>query len=168
MDNLKSLQMSALNMRGRMLDLAIEMENLLDLFITENFITKDEDKQAEFACMVLSFLTVKSKIEIFGLLLSKNPNFKSTLINQLTNRMRKLNEVRNTFAHWSVDTTPEGLADFEKTNTVSFIKRRPSKLTVKGFAYFQPFSEPTANKMMDKFREMNDYLRGLNGVPSQV
>ena len=111
----ESILQAAQDSRGRILQHAIDMENIMGIYISEHF-TKDKDKVEEFYSLILSRVSFESKYQAFIYLVRKyspefvtnNPDFHKEII--------KLIEERNVFAHWPVDFSEQAISDFRMRN----------------------------------------------------
>ena len=148
--------------RGRILQLTIEMETLIDIYISEYFV-HDEDKQRELTMLILSpKVNLAAKTEILSYLLAKNPDNKASDIKILTENITTIIAERNIFAHWPVDFSKPALQLYEQEKSVKFIKlkqHRHEGNKVLGMEY--QYKEENVNKIIGLIREVNNVLKKL-------
>ena len=102
----KNMIILCYDMRGRLMQLTIEIEKIVEYYIASKFI-KEEDKITELIITIISpHIIFSKKIEIFCYLISAYDKWfidKHTGINAALNTIK---EERNRFAHWSLDFSP--------------------------------------------------------------
>ncbi|HEV8284383.1 MAG TPA: hypothetical protein VGQ09_08735 [Chitinophagaceae bacterium] len=116
------VSIAAYDIRGRILQRAVEIESTLDIYISEHF-TTDSVKNEELVCLVLSpRVTFENKIQIFRYLVDKyNPEFKNEY-KQYFKDLVQLCEERNIFAHYPVDFSEQSIINFRDHKVVTFVK----------------------------------------------
>jgi hypothetical protein len=120
------IQEASYKIRGHVLQRAVELESLIDIYIAEHF-TKDEIKIVELISLLLApRITLDNKAQVFIYLIDKyNPDFKKANP-KYANVLKKIIEERNVFAHYPVDFSDEALAAYERDATIIFVKLKNS------------------------------------------
>ena len=153
----ESILQAAQDSRGRILQHAIDMENIMGIYISEHF-TKDKDKVEEFYSLILSRVSFESKYQAFIYLVRKyspefvtnNPDFHKEII--------KLIEERNVFAHWPVDYSEQAISDYENEKSVTYvlIQKRDNKLISRRLMTVEHI-----NDLIKRYWDTNQMLKAL-------
>ena len=140
-----------------MLQFAIELENIMGIYIAEHF-TKDKDKVEEFFSLILSRIDFEPKYRTFLYLVEKyNPEF--GLKNpEFSKEIKDLIEEKNVFAHWPVDFSEQAISDYENKNSVTYvlIQKRKNKLIDRRL-----ISQVEMNTLIERYWSLNKTLSTL-------
>ena len=158
------VSIAAYDIRGRILQRAVEIESIINIYIAEHF-TKDKPKNEELICLILSpRVTFENKIQIFKYLVDKyNPEFKESN-KQYSKDLTVLCEERNVFAHYPVEFSQKALKNYVDHNVVTFVKLK--NVNQSGNASLvneRHMSEESVNAILDKMGKYIILLRKLIG-----
>jgi hypothetical protein len=172
MSDQEIISQCAFDIRGRILQLAIEFEKIMEIYIAEHF-TNDLSKIQELIVLILApRMTLSQKREVFYYLVeTHNKEFfdKNSVV------MGKLNDLvveRNIFAHWPVDFGPEAINIYNKYAAVTFVKFKNMKDSVTKeslIGEIRRFTQKDINDKIKLFHDCNAVLRkliGMNGPSS--
>ena len=156
------ISIAAYDIRGRILQKAVEIESIINIYIAEHF-TKDEAKNEELICLILSpRVTFENKIQIFKYLIDKyNPEFKNAN-KQYSKDLTDLCEERNIFAHYPVEFSQQSLKNYTDHSVVTFVKLK--NVSHEGNASLvnrRELSEAAVNAILDKMTKYIVILRKL-------
>jgi hypothetical protein len=117
----------AYNIRGRIIQRAIEIESTIDIYIVEHF-TKDVAKQVELRALVIApRVSFENKFQIFSYLIQEyNPEF-AEANKGYKKDLPYIIEERNAYAHFPIDFSQEALNNYEKDGIITFVKLKNSK-----------------------------------------
>jgi hypothetical protein len=119
------LQMS--KYRGQFISVAIEMERCLDYYIASQFADSDEKKYSLIIHITAPYLQMQKKIEVFETLSQKNNPELKERIPDIYSNIRRINDDRNKFAHYSLDFSDEAMKDFSQKQILTLVKLKPTK-----------------------------------------
>ncbi|MDP4131124.1 MAG: hypothetical protein Q8939_13255 [Bacteroidota bacterium] len=168
---------TASDYRGRMIQVSVEMETRMDIFISGYFRLTPE-KQGELMLLVLGSVAVANKNSILEYILSidrvdgkLDHRFN---IKQYLKKIRDIENERNIFAHLPVDLSDEAQKIFkEKIGTITFVRMRPgSENKSPALGIPKIYDESRINAAIKKVEDVNKILNALDiqrhGAPSQV
>ena len=123
----EKILLDAFNIRGRVIQRAIEIESAIDIYIVEYF-SNDLAKQIELRALIVApRMTFENKFQVFSYLVNKyHPEFESEHKNYKKD-ITYIIEKRNMFAHFPIDFSDEALKAYEKDGTITFVKLKNSK-----------------------------------------
>jgi hypothetical protein len=126
MTTVDAILAATFDIRGRVLQRAIEIETLLDIYISEYF-TKEKVKNAELINLLLApRINFDNKVQIFTYLVDEYaPDFRKAYP-KFTTEFKHIIEERNVFAHYPVDFSKESLENYETNKVVTFVKLKYS------------------------------------------
>jgi len=143
------------NIRGRVIQWAVQIESIIDLYIAESFIS-DENKIIEFVSLFGSRIPFMEKLNIFRHIVdTSRPDFGQAIPNYF-NDLKGINEFRNIVAHLPVPFSQNEMDDFDNKGIVTFAKLKTSQKH--GLASAIHVSEDWINKLL---KSMGDYQREL-------
>jgi len=148
--------------RGRILQLAIETETLMDIFIAYYF-TDDEFKIDEFISTILvPHISFGKKKELFQYTMEKSGLLEEGQIKKTMEVIKVIVEERNIFAHWPLDFSEEALYVYEQLRIVTLKKMKIKRLNGQ-LQYYdtKPYSDKSINAQIKICQEMNDFIKGL-------
>ena len=158
------VSIAAYDIRGRILQKAVEIESIINIYIAEHF-TKDKSKNEELICLILSpRVTFENKIQIFKYLVDQyNPEFKDAN-KQYSKDLIELCEERNVFAHYPVEFSQQSLKDYVDRNIVTFVKlKNVSREGNASLVNRRHMSEDAVNGILDRMSKYIVTLRKLIG-----
>lgn len=113
--------------RGIIISAAIEIELLIDVYVTEHF-AKSGELNTELYCLILApRVSAMEKMEVFKYLVNKYSQsfIKSNPIN--FNEIANLYSERNIFAHYPVDLSDVAKKLFEIDHSITFVRLKNKK-----------------------------------------
>jgi hypothetical protein len=170
MTTMEAILAATYDIRGRVLQRAIEIETLLDIYISEHF-TKDKVKNNELVTLLLApRISFDNKVQIFTYLVDEyNPEFRKSQP-KYTAGLKRIIEERNFFAHLPVDFSKEALSAYEKEGIVTFVKLKnssdyqlPDGKKMKALQGKRLLKESDVNKILDLMRRWVLALAALTG-----
>ncbi|MEP6749401.1 MAG: hypothetical protein ABJB86_16820 [Bacteroidota bacterium] len=172
MNEQEALLESAYASRGRIIQLATEMEAMIDLIISKYF-TEDTIKQEELIMTVLSpCVGLGKKSGLLEFVLSKKTENSKPDIDMLIGQIEKIVAQRNIFAHWPLDFSKAALQLFKDKKTISFQRLKTSKdkgQIVLGCANL--YEDINVNAWIGLIKEVNNslwlYLKQNSAYPFQ-
>jgi hypothetical protein len=155
----EKILLAAYDIRGRVIQRAIEIESLIGLYIAER-ITKDYDKVTELISLVLApRVSFENKVQIFDYMVSKyDPKFKEKFP-KLLHEMTSICEQRNIYAHYPIVFNETSFHNFENGKVVTFVKLKNTKKEnkVKG----EPKETILVDPQFQSEDSINDILRDM-------
>ena len=153
--------------RGRILQLSIQMETLMDLYIAQQFFD-NEDKQSDFSTLLLSEVGLNKKSGLFMYLLEKTPGSLSrTYLKAFRKKIVLVIDERNLFAHYPIAFNGEAIEKFNSTGAITFVKMRRGRHEGKeqvGLRYV--YTEAAVNTLIAKIVDIINTLEKLCGMDS--
>jgi hypothetical protein len=144
--------------RGKIIEQAIYIERFIDYYIA-NYFCGDKRKSFELIDIIISTnkITFDSKLEVFKTITEKYNN--QFLINnpQLINRIRKIIQVRNVFAHHQAYLGDEALEKYEYQDVYTFIKFKNDTVVLE-------YSKIDIDNIYIECTEISTNLRLLNNL----
>ena len=144
--------------RGEIIERAIILERFVDWFIVSHFCT-EYIKKIELLETVIATKRIifENKVQVFKILLDKhyknfdneNPSFANKLI--------KLIEERNVFAHYTLFSGEEQVSKFHENGTITFVKFNNSTEYIE-------YSKEKIEKIMDGLVDMATNMRKLTNL----
>lgn len=146
-DQIKGLiAKTAYDIRGHILQKSIELEMLIDNYITKHF-TSDEIKFTEFVCLILCRMSFEGKFQAFSFLLDLyNPDFKENnkgYKKEILDIIKKRNEI----AHYPIDFSQRAIELFNEKRIVRFMKFKNSEGDINSI---NELDEKTVNELINK------------------
>ncbi|BFG69623.1 hypothetical protein KACHI17_05040 [Sediminibacterium sp. KACHI17] len=144
---------SASSARGQIINVFASLETHLDIFLGQHFCTH-EDKKDQMLNLVLSRITFDNKRAIFKFLidnyytkwLAKYPDFNAAI--------KDISDERNIFAHYTMDTTLEGIDYMVNSRNVVFIKFKNQRERIE-------YSEQRINELIGKISKWAEAIAEL-------
>jgi len=161
----KKMKDIAIKYRGQYIDLLIEIERSIDYYIA-NKLTGDEDSANELIVVVLGSLNMKAKSEAFQRTVEKHGSEIEKHEPNLFNSINAAIEMRNRFAHFSVDYSPKAMEDFEKENVLQFVKLKalkPKDNEPHGIVPFYKLTKNTFDQSIAEVEKLKIILHKING-----
>ena len=155
------MQLAAINIRGRILEYSVQMENQMDIYIADSY-AKDANHSNDMIFMILgSRVTFKSKYEILEyLLIHQEPKVNSKNKKEIQ-KIKHLIELRNCFSHWPVEYSQPSMQKFEKKDIITFVRIRGNN---NGAITRKEYRENDINSIIDDFMKSIEILRNLNNI----
>jgi hypothetical protein len=144
------------NIRGRVIQRAVEIESVIDIYIAEHF-TKDPDKLHEFVSLITSRTTFDNKLQMFKFLVDKHNKDFVGGFRTYHNEIKKAMEWRNVIAHYPVPFNKNSIEAFDKERIVLFVK-------LKSTSGFIEISEDFINKLLGEMMELFNRLKILISI----
>jgi hypothetical protein len=152
--------------RGYVLQRAIEIESLLDVYIAEYF-TQDEAKVHQLVSLLLApRMSFMNKFDVFTYLVDiKNPEFR-TNFPKFPTQLKLIIEERNVFAHYPADFSPHAVETFKERGVIKFVKLKNSKNH--GLTGVREIAEETINITLQVMAYYADALKNLVGIDTTI
>jgi hypothetical protein len=114
--------------RGRIIQLTIQIETSIDIYISNHF-TTDEEKNTELICLILApRVNFEGKVQVFSYLVDKyHPEFKKEHKGYLK-ELIDIGEKRNIYAHYPIELSTQSIADFRNDGSFTFVKLKNQSL----------------------------------------
>jgi hypothetical protein len=161
---------SAYRSRGRIIQLAIEMETYVDWYISKYF-SDDEDKQTDFKILLLGSIDLKNKMPILKYILGLNIENKKEDINKLINNIGIANTERNVFAHLPIDLSETAQAEYIKSPILDYIRMRPGHDKISNtyeLGLKRPFDENKINELIAFIHSIITVLKSITDTANPV
>ena len=122
---LKRMRRASKDTRGMVLECVTDLETVIDSYIANYFVGKDDDRFNDFKSLIITpYITFRNKAETFRILVSKlNPEF----ISKYPDVGKHLNDIaaqRNVLAHHSLYTTDAAIQHFHDKGELQYLKFR--------------------------------------------
>jgi hypothetical protein len=119
----------AQQIRGKILQRVIEIERMIDYYISSHF-TSNDDLIEELLGLIVCPLSFRTKQQVFQMLLNKhNPQFVEA--NKLTlTKLESIIKNRNMIAHWAVDFSQNAKKDFVEKELITFVSIKGKEIAL--------------------------------------
>ncbi|MBL7745660.1 MAG: hypothetical protein JNN00_19470 [Chitinophagaceae bacterium] len=155
---------SAKDIRGIMIENAVEIERMMEYYIGKCF-CRTEEKITEMIMLIIAPMQFTQKKELFMFLItSHNKKFLNKHKSILSSAGSVIKH-RNIFAHWSVDYSSIAEDDFVKKQVLHFVKlKRSDKAKIRKDLLYpdkETYSEKKINALIKESVDLNNCLREL-------
>ncbi len=150
--------------RGKILQVAVEMEKMMEIYISERFSSEDEKIQELIMLIIAPRMTLSQKKEVFDFLLEKyHPEFRNANIETL-NKIQGLIFQRNVFAHWPVEFSQSAMNTYDTKTAITLVKLknfRDEKTKQLQLGEKFEYNQDKTNEWLNTFIEVNKVLNQL-------
>ena len=158
---------AVIQMRGSVLQLAVQLEMVIDVYIAEHF-TKDVNLINEFICLILSpSVNLKEKLRVFVFLVNKyDPEFKQANP-KFAKDLDSIIEQRNAFAHLPIDVSETAIQSYRQDAQLQLIRfKNFSESGETHFAKSFIYTEKAINNLIQYMHYYYNELLKLIGTAS--
>lgn len=149
--------------RGGFIDASVGLESMMDLYIAEKLCDSPK-KIEEMVCIVLARTTWREKLEIFIAICGIYDSSFLKAHKGIKERINKIIDLRNNFAHLPADITSDGCKIFYEEQKIRFLKFKSFKnIELNSVELFRPeiFDKERIDKTLKEIFESTEAIGKL-------